>query len=97
MLKHYGRIVNCWQNVWKERLDHSVLMTPDIANNPRKDIAHRYVPSPTSTDLTSPQRVRVPGSLTDTGGPSTPTSRSLPKVNFDEAPSPRFRPQDDRR
>lgn len=46
--KHYGRIVNVWQNVWREHLDHFTSMAPDLANNPGKNITRWCVLRPTS-------------------------------------------------
>jgi hypothetical protein len=39
-LKHYARIINGWQNVWKEHLDQFALMALDLTNNPGKNITH---------------------------------------------------------
>jgi hypothetical protein len=46
-LKISGRIINGWQNVWKEHLDHFALMALDIPNNPGKNITHWYTFHPT--------------------------------------------------
>lgn len=43
LLKHTGRIINAWQNVWKDHLDHFALMALDLANNPGKNTTHWYV------------------------------------------------------
>ena len=41
--EHHTRIINAWQNVWKERLDDFALMALDLPNNPGKNITHWYV------------------------------------------------------
>jgi hypothetical protein len=86
---------------WKEHLDHFVLVTLDLANNPGKDIVHWYVFHSTSMDLASPisyfssQRVRVLGILTGIEF-STRLPSFLSEIDFDEVPSPQFGPRDDR-
>lgn len=39
-VKHFGKIINSWQNVWKWRLDQFALMALDLIKNPGRNITH---------------------------------------------------------